>query len=143
MQIGEKTKGITEMIIKANRRWRTFGLATLLVGLALLLAACPLERARPSFTRSGVMRDTIYSVEERGFGAVMVWMTHSDTEAYCFTDGELAERARTLIREHNGEVVVQFREAGVLDSLNPCARTEADPQYIVYLGESLTPVVAR
>lgn len=131
------------MMTRVNMHRRTFVLVFLLLSLALLLAACPLERARPSFIRAGVMRDTIYSVEERGLGAVMVWMTHSDNEGYCFTDRELADRARTLIREHNGEVVIQFRAAGVLDSLNPCARTETDPQYTVYLGESLTPVPAR
>ncbi|RIK35980.1 MAG: hypothetical protein DCC55_28755 [Chloroflexi bacterium] len=131
------------MVTKAKLHRRVIVLVLFLSGVALLLAACPLERARPSFTRAGVMRDTIYSVEERGLGAVMVWVTHSDSEGYCFTDRELADRARTLIREHNGEVVIQFREAGVLDSLNPCARTEADPQYTVYLGESLTPVPAR
>ncbi|MEZ4728701.1 MAG: hypothetical protein R3E79_16325 [Caldilineaceae bacterium] len=39
-----------------------------------------------NLTRSGVMRDTIFSVEERGLGAVMIWVTHSDSEGYCFTD---------------------------------------------------------
>jgi hypothetical protein len=118
-------------------------LLLLLLLAANLLAGCFFERAQPSFTRAGVVRDTIFSVEERGLGAVMVWVTHSDREGYCFTDEELANRARTLIREHNGEVVIDFRSPGVLDSLNPCARTESDPQYVVYLGESLTPVPAR
>ena len=89
------------------------------------------------------MRDTIFSVEERGMGAVMVWVTHSDREGYCFTDGELADLARSLIREHDGEVLIEYRAAGVLDSLNPCARTESDPQYTVYLGESLRGVPGR
>jgi hypothetical protein len=101
------------------------------------------ERIRPTFTGSGVMRDTIYSVEERGLGAVMVWVTHSDREGYCFTDNALADRARSLIREHNGEVIIEFRAAGVLDSLNPCAHTEGDPQYTVYLGQSLAAVPTR
>jgi hypothetical protein len=115
----------------------------LLFAMATLLVACPTERIRPTFTGSGVMRDTIYSVEERGLGAVMVWVTHSDREGYCFTNNELADRARSLIREHNGEVLIEFRAAGVLDSLNPCAHTEGDPQYTVYLGQSLTAVPAR
>lgn len=114
-----------------------------LLALTLLLTACPTERIQPGFTRAGVMRDTIFSVEERGLGAVMVWVTHSDREGYCFTDRALAEQARSLIREHDGEVLIEFRAAGVLDSLNPCARTESDPQYTVYLGESLTRVAAR
>jgi hypothetical protein len=96
-----------------------------------------------TFTRDGVMRDTLYSVEERGLGAVMVWVTHSDREGYCFTNDEMAARARSLIREHNGEVIIEFRAAGVLDSLNPCSRTENDPQFTVYLGESITPVSSR
>ena len=118
----------------------------LLISLSLVasvLAACPTERLSPSFARSGIMRDTIYSVEERGLGAVMVWVTHSDREGYCFTKQELADLARSLIREHTGEVIIEFRAAGVLDSLNPCARTENDPQFTVYLGESIRAVVAR
>ena len=122
---------------------RTLGLVLLLLTMALLLAACPTERLRPSFTRSGIMRDTIFSIEERGLGAVMVWVTHSDREGYCFTDKALADRARSLIKEHNGEVVIEYRAAGVLDSLNPCARAENDPQYTVYLGQSLTAAPAR
>ena len=107
---------------------RTLGLILLLLTIAILLAACPTERLRPTFTRAGIMRDTIYSVEERGLGAVMVWVTHSDREGYCFNDKTLADRARSLIKEHNGEVVIEYRAAGVLDSLNPCARAESDPQ---------------
>ncbi len=122
---------------------RTVGLVLLLMMATVMLTACPTERIRPSFTRAGVMRDTIFSVEERGLGAVMVWVTHSDREGYCFTDAELADRARNLIREHTGEVIIEYRASGVLDSLNPCASTEQDPQYTVYLGESLTAVAAR
>lgn len=122
---------------------RTCALVLLLLTTMLLLTACPTERIRPTFTRAGVMRDTIFSVEERGLGAVMVWVTHSDREGYCFTDGELADLARSLIREHNGDVLIEYRAAGVLDSLNPCARAESDPQYTVYLGESLRAVPAR
>jgi hypothetical protein len=122
---------------------RGLGLVLLLLTLATMLSACLTERLKPSFTRSGMMRDTIYSVEERGLGAVMVWVTHSEREGYCFTDKTLADRARSLIEEHNGEVLIEYRAAGVLDSLNPCARTESDPQYTVYLGESLKAVPPR
>lgn len=126
-----------------NKHRRLTALIPLLILLTLLLTACPTETIRPTFTREGVMRDTIFSVEERGMGAVMVWVTHSDQEGYCFTSGELADRARSLLWEHNGEVIIEYRAAGALDALNPCARTESDPQYIVYLGTSLTPVEAR
>ncbi len=126
----------------SKRRNRTIALFSLLA-LTLLLTACPTERIRPSFTSEGVMRDTIYSIEERGLGAVMVWVTHSDREGYCFTDSDLADRARSLIREHDGEVVIEYRAAGALDALNPCSRAESDPQYTVYLGTSLTAVAAR
>jgi len=115
----------------------------LLLATTMLLTACPTERIRPTFTRAGVMRDTIFSVEERGMGAVMIWVTHSDREGYCFTSGEQADLARSLIREHDGEVLIEYRAAGVLDSLNPCARSESDPQYTVYLGESIRAVPAR
>ena len=122
---------------------RTPLLVLCFLALTLLLTACPTERIRPSFTHEGVMRDTIYSVEERGLGAVMVWVTHSDREGYCFTDGDLADRARSLIREHDGEVIIEYRAAGALDALNPCSRAESDPQYTVYLGSSLTATAAR
>ncbi len=122
---------------------RPLGLMLLLLTITMLLTACITDRFRPTFTRAGIMRDTIYSVEERGLGAVMVWVTHSEREGYCFTDKALADRARSLIREHNGEVLIGYRASGVLDSLNPCARVESDPQYTVYLGESLTTVPAR
>lgn len=129
--------------MKAKFNKRIAGLTVLFFLLTLLLTACPTETIRPTFTREGIMRDTLFSVEERGMGAVMVWVTHSDQEGYCFTDGELADLARSLIWEHNGEVIIEYRAVGALDALNPCARTESDPQYIVYLGTSLTPVVAR
>lgn len=122
---------------------RTVALTLLLIGIMVLLTACPTERMRPSFTRAGVMRDTIFSVEERGLGAVMVWVTHTDREGYCFTDAELADQARSLIREHTGEVLIEYRASGVLDSLNPCANTESETQYTVYLGESIRAVPAR
>ena len=128
-------------LVKISKR--TLALVLSLVTMTLLLTSCITERIRPTFTREGVMRDTIFSVEERGLGAVMVWVTHSDREGYCFTSGELADSARTLIREHNGEVIIEYRAAGALDALNPCARTESDPQYTVYLGISLTAVTAR
>jgi hypothetical protein len=129
--------------MKMKRLGRFTALLVMGTALVFLLAGCPTERIRPTFTRAGVVRDTIFSVEERGLGAVMVWVTHTEQEAYCFTDATLAERARTLIREHLGEVIIEYRAAGVLDSLNPCALTENDPAYTVYLGESLTPVNAR
>ncbi|MCB0105757.1 MAG: hypothetical protein KDE53_07605 [Caldilineaceae bacterium] len=127
-----------------NLKHRRFAaLSLLLFLLTLLLTACPTETIRPSFTREGVMRDTIFSVEERGLGAVMVWVTHSDQEGYCFTDGDLADQARSLIWEHDGEVIIEYRAAGALDALNPCARAESDPQYVVYLGKSITAVAGR
>jgi len=130
-------------MIKTRLNRRTLRLVFLLLAVTLLLTACITERLQPTFTRAGVMRDTMFSVEERGLGAVMVWVTHSDTEGYCFTDDELANLARSLIREHNGDILIEYRAAGVLDSLNPCARSESDPQYTVYLGESLRAVPAR
>lgn len=130
-------------MIRSQRHGHTLIILLLLLATTMLLTACPTERMRPTFTRAGVMRDTIFSVEERGMGAVMVWVTHSDREGYCFTSGEQADLARSLIREHDGEVLIEYRAAGVLDSLNPCARSESDPQYTVYLGESIRAVPTR
>ena len=130
-------------MIRSQRHGHTLIVLLLLLATTMLLTACPTERMRPTFTRAGVMRDTIFSVEERGMGAVMVWVTHSDREGYCFTSGEQADLARSLIREHDGEVLIEYRAAGVLDSLNPCARSESDPQYTVYLGASIRAVPTR
>ena len=130
-------------MIRSKRHGHSLIVLLLLLATTLLLTACPTERIRPTFTRAGVMRDTIFSVEERGMGAVMIWVTHSDREGYCFTSGEQADLARSLIREHDGEVLIEYRAAGVLDSLNPCARSESDPQYTVYLGESIRAVPTR
>ncbi len=47
---------------------RTFGLVLLLLTATLVLSACPTDRLKPSFIQAGVMRDTIFSVEERGLG---------------------------------------------------------------------------
>jgi len=129
--------------MRSKRKSRIVLLGLLSVLLTLLLTACPTETIRPTFTREGIMRDTIFSIEERGLGAVMVWVTHSDQEGYCFTDSELAELARSLIWEHDGEVIIEYRNAGALDALNPCSRAESDPQYVVYLGTSITAVSAR
>ena len=130
-------------MIRSKRHGHTLGIMLLLLATMMLLTACPTERIRPTFTRAGVMRDTIFSVEERGMGAVMVWVTHSDREGYCFTSGEQADLARSLIREHDGEVLIEYRAPGVLDSLNPCARSESDPQFTVYLGKSIRAVPVR
>lgn len=130
-------------MIRTKRAGSLIMLTLVLLTTTLLLTACPTERIRPSFTRAGVMRDTIFSVEERGMGAVMVWVTHSDREGYCFTSGEQADLARSLIREHDGDVLIEYRAAGVLDSLNPCARSESDPQFTVYLGQSIRAMPAR
>lgn len=130
-------------MIRTKRSSHIVMLTLVLLTTTLLLTACPTERIRPSFTRAGVMRDTIFSVEERGMGAVMVWVTHSDREGYCFTSGEQADLARSLIREHDGEVLIEYRAAGVLDSLNPCSRSESDPQFTVYLGQSIRAVPTR
>ena len=131
------------MMTKFSMDRRSVGLMLLLLTITMLLTSCITERFKPTFTRAGIVRDTMFSVEERGLGAVMVWVTHSESDGYCFTDKTLADRARSLIREHNGEVLIEYRASGVLDSLNPCARAENDPQYTVYLGESLTTVPAR
>jgi hypothetical protein len=130
-------------MIRSKQHGHTLIIMLLLLATTMLLTACPTERIRPTFTRAGVMRDTIFSVEERGMGAVMIWVTHSDREGYCFTSGEQADLARSLIREHDGEVLIEYRAAGVLDSLNPCARSENDPQYTVYLGETIRAVPTR
>jgi hypothetical protein len=73
---------------------------------ALLIAACPQSRR---FTRTGTLRDTLFSVEERGNGALIVWVTHDDAGAYCFGVSDEHPSVEDLI-DHQGEVVITYSD---------------------------------
>jgi len=85
----------------------------ILLVLTLFTAACNAHRVR-----SGTLRDTIFSVEETNNGYYRVWMTHDDIAGYCTQNRETGQYALHLLRNHNGEVLLDFR------SIN-----EGDPEH--------------
>lgn len=115
---------------------------------AYLFAACPSERKTPSYTTHGIARDTIYSVDYRGNGVIIIWATHSE-DGYCFSDKEKVDQAEDLIRHHNGEVLIDYEsqiksigeKPSAYDPKALCYFTEVTGT--VYLGRSLSPVPSR
>lgn len=77
----------------------------LLILSLLLLTACAGHRVT-----DGVIRDTLFSVEETKNGFIRIWMTHDDIAGYCTNDLELGKKAMDILKEHDGEVLVYFRD---------------------------------
>jgi hypothetical protein len=129
--------------------WIKFSLLIAIL-LAFVVSCAPEERKEPSYTRNGVVRDTIYSVDHRGNNIVLIWLTHSDVDAFCFADQDKVDLAENLLREHDGEVVIEFESQISYDSvpspLDPkklCRRSELSNTVTVYLGRSLKAVNGR
>ena len=123
------------------------GNGTLLL-LALLLGACLGERQQPSYTQHGIARDTLYSIDYRGNGAVLLFFTHDDVSGYCFSDKAKIDQAEDLIKNWNGEVLIDYEsqitglaDFSPLDPQGLCRMTE--PSMTIYLGRTLTKVPAR
>lgn len=76
-----------------------------LIVALLLLCGCSEHRVE-----KGVIRDTLFSVEQTGNGYWRIWMTHDDICGYCTNDDELGKEAMDLLKEHDGEVLVYFRD---------------------------------
>ena len=55
------------------------------------------------------------SVEETANGHHHVWFTHDDVAGYCSAIPEIGEEAKSLLEEHDGEVVATFRSITVFD----------------------------
>ena len=101
----------------------------MLLTVLSILAACA-GTAAPSYTKRGTMRDTMYSVEHRGNGAVIVWPTHSDKEGYCFPYPKRFDNLDNLLLTHDGEVVIAY------ESQSPSVSSPRDPERRCYLTES-------
>lgn len=112
--------------------------ASLLFSL-LIIAGCLVEN-HPSFTKAGIARDTIFSVENRGSGLLVIWLTHDESGAYCLPQTNDDPSAESLI-EHEGEVIIYYRSADY--SGTNCIRAESSPTYTVYLATSIRMVKAR
>ena len=114
----------------------------------LLLAGCPGERQMPSYTQHGIARDTLYSIDYRGNGAVLLFFTHDDVSGYCFSNKAEIDQAEDLIKNWNGEVLIDYESqvtglttASPYDPQRLCQMTE--PSMTIYLGRTLTKVPAR
>lgn len=83
---------------KCNKIWY-------LIIVALLLCGCGAHRVK-----EGVIRDTLFSVEQTKNGYWRIWMTHDDICGYCTYDDELGRQALDLLKEHDGDVLVYFRD---------------------------------
>ena len=78
--------------------------------IALILVASVLLGCTAHRVKTAYLRDTLFSVEETENGYWRIWMTHDDIAGYCTQDVELGQSALTLLQEHSGEVVVEFRD---------------------------------
>lgn len=123
-------------------------LGTALLLLALLLGGCLGERQMPSYTQHGIARDTLYSIDYRGNGAVLLFFTHDDVSGYCFSNKAEIDQAEDLIKNWNGEVLIDYEsQITGLDASSPydpqrlCRMTE--PSMTIYLGRTLQKVPAR
>ena len=94
----------------------------LLAGLivTVLLAGCG---AGLQAITGATARDTIFSVEQRNNGGVVMWLTHDDVGTYCTIDKSIGETAFELMKSGQ-DALVSYRtlngndkENGVLGGL--------------------------
>lgn len=75
----------------------------------LLLTSFLLMSCKGVQVEKGVLRDTIFSVEDMYNGSTRVWMTHDDIAGYCTLDPQIGQMAHELLAEHDGEVILEFQ----------------------------------
>jgi hypothetical protein len=103
----------------------------------------------PSYVKHGIARDTLHTIDYRGNGAVIIWLTHAE-EGYCFSDPGKIDQAEDLLLNHNGEVIIDYESQVSLAEATPspydpqrlCANTEVSST-TVYIGRSLKKVPGR
>ena len=76
----------------------------LLAIVMLLIAACSASKVE-----RGIARDTIFSVEKTKKGTYGIFLTHDESVVYCTPNEELGLEALSLLQEHTGEVVLEFK----------------------------------
>ena len=98
-----------------------------LLGIAIIIIvnACTPQEQR-TYTKTGIARDTVFSVEQRGNGATVLWLTHDDVTAYCF---DKPVNSQEMIN-HDGDIVLHYQSI-VPDSRAICYRVE--PSVTTYL----------
>jgi len=75
----------------------------ILVVMATLVTACQGQ----GHILNGKLRDTIFSVEQRKSGALVMWMTHDDVGNYCTLDPALGQKALQAFNR-GGSVIVTY-----------------------------------
>ncbi len=76
-----------------------------LVFIMLFVTGCFGSASR---VEGGLVRDTIFSAEKSVSGTWGIFMTHDESVVYCTPDDDLGERAKELLLEHDGEVIIEF-----------------------------------
>ena len=123
-------------------------IAVLAVLMVFSLAGC--NGTAPTDVKSGTIRDTLANVEQMYSGNWRVWFTNDTAAGYCTTDNELGERALNLLLNHDGEVVMEYREIKSDDSEwntwsnSSCGSIyKGDTSMEIFYIVSITPVAAR
>ena len=62
-------------------------------------------------------RDTIFSVEQRNNGAVVMWLTHDDVGTYCTIDKNIGETAFDLMKSGH-DALISYRTLNGNDKEN-------------------------
>lgn len=99
---------------------------------------------------SGTVRDTLANIEQTKNGNWRVWLTHDTAAGYCTTDNDLGEEALRLLKEHYGEVLMEYRDIKAGDpeftiwSNSDCGSiVKGDSSMKMFYIDSITPVPAR
>lgn len=89
---------------------------------SVVISACvPVIPAK--FVKTGMVRDTVFAVEERGNGAHIVWLTHSDVDGYCIPD---KDTDISTIMRHEGEILITYHTISSAGSeFGQCIATES------------------
>lgn len=81
-------------------------LVFLLLFVSVTIAACG---AGNKAITQGTLRDTIFNHEPRVNGTISIWMTHDDVGVYCTLDKALGDKALSILRSNNAEVIITYR----------------------------------
>jgi len=98
----------------------------------------------------GVVRDTLANIERTKNGNWRVWLTNDTAAGYCTTNSALGEEALKLLKEHYGEVIIQYRDIRTGDpewsawSNSDCGSIyKGESSMKIFYIDSITPVPAR
>lgn len=79
------------------------------VALLLLAAAC--NSWGSWYVEDGLLRDELFSVEERRSGTVYVWMIHDETGVYCVEPATATQEQLEEWLVNGATVIVRYKES--------------------------------